>query len=257
MLNIAITAGGTSENIDGVRKLTNVSTGSLGWNCLEAVLNYFQKKNYSDFRIFYILTETAFRKELNEKQKSLVEFISVSDAESVYKAVDELTKNVHISHFIHSMAISDFTFAYAANTCELAMEISSMQTRGEANEIAVREALENPINQFNTDEKIPSDDNIIIGLKRTKKVIPIIKQNNPETFLVGFKLLRDVSENELIDVANRLAEKNKCDMVFANQLAQIAEHNHSGMLIKNGEVIARPIGKKQIAETVVKNMLDM
>lgn len=256
MFNIAITAGGTSENIDGVRKLTNVSTGLLGWHCLEAVLDYFQTKNQSDFRIFYILTETAFRKELNEQQQPFVEFISVSDAESVYIAVDKLTKSVSIDYFIHSMAISDFTFTYAADTCELAMEISNMQTRGELNEVAVREVLENPISRFDINEKIASDDNIVIGLKRTKKVIPVIKQNNPNTFLVGFKLLKDVSENELIDVTNRLAEKNECDMVFANQVAQIAEKNHSGILIKNGEIIARPIGKKQIAETIVTEMIN-
>lgn len=255
MFNISITAGGTSENIDGVRKLTNVSTGLLGWHCLEAVLDYFQTKNQSDFRIFYILTETAFRKELNEQQP-FVEFISVSDAESVYIAVDKLTKSVSIDYFIHSMAISDFTFTYAADTCELAMEISNMQTRGELNEVAVREVLENPISRFDINEKIASDDNIVIGLKRTKKVIPVIKQNNPNTFLVGFKLLKDVSENELIDVTNRLAEKNECDMVFANQVAQIAEKNHSGILIKNGEIIARPIGKKQIAETIVTEMIN-
>lgn len=256
MLNIAITAGGTSENIDGVRKLTNVSTGLLGWHCLEAVLDYFQTNNRSDFRIFYILTETAFRKELNENQQPFVEFISVSNADSVYIAVDKLTKTVSVDYFIHSMAISDFTFAYAASTCELAMEISNMQTRGELNEVAVREVLENPISQFNVNEKIASNDNIVMGLKRTKKVIPVIKQNNPNTFLVGFKLLKDVSENELIDVANRLAEKNECDMVFANQLTQIAENDHGGMLIKNGEIIARPVGKKQIAETVVKEMMN-
>ncbi|MDO5524348.1 MAG: phosphopantothenoylcysteine decarboxylase, partial [Bacteroidia bacterium] len=247
MLNIAITAGGTSENIDGVRKLTNVSTGKLGWECLKAVLRRFR----SDFYVYYILTETAYREELDEQERPFVDFLPVSDAESVYNAVDDLTKNVRISHFIHSMAISDFTFAYAAGTYELAMEISAMQAHDAVNEIAIQEVLENPMNQYNADEKIPSDDNIVIGLKRTKKVIPLIKQNNPNTFLVGFKLLKDVSEDELISVAGQLAERNECDMVFANQLANISDNGHRGLLIKNGEIMARPVGKKQIAEAIV------
>lgn len=247
MLNIAITAGGTSENIDGVRKLTNVSTGRLGWQCLKTILH----RLHSGFHIYYILTGTAYREELDENTRPFVSFIPVSDAESVYNAVNELTQSVRISYFIHSMAISDFTFSYAANIYEMAREISSWKTHDGADEIAVKEVLENPQSKYRDGEKIPSEDNIVMGLKRTKKVIPLIKQNNPDTFLVGFKLLRDVSEDELIDVANQLAEKNECDMVFANQLAQISEDGHRGILIKNGEIIARPIGKKQIAEAIV------
>lgn len=250
MLNIAITAGGTSENMDGVRKLTNVSTGALGWHCLKAVLHRFR----SNFHVYYILTETAYREELNEMERPFVSFIVVSDAESVYNAVNELTQTVPISHFIHSMAISDFTFSYAANVYEMAREINSRKTHGGADEIAVRQVLENPESKYRNAEKIPSDDPIVIGLKRTKKVIPLIKQNNPNTFLIGFKLLRDVSEGELIAVANQLAEKNKCDMVFANELSHISGNEHRGILIKNGEIIARPSGKKQIAQAIVNEM---
>ncbi|HCA98294.1 MAG TPA: hypothetical protein DEP22_00115, partial [Porphyromonadaceae bacterium] len=111
----------------------------------------------------------------------------------------------------------------------------------------VREVLENPENRYSLTEKIPSDHNIILGLRRTQKVIPLIKRNNPNTFLVGFKLLKDVPEEELIRVANQLAEENGCDMVFANELAQLGESNHLGMLIRSGKVVDRPIGKKQIA----------
>ncbi len=255
MLNIAITAGGTSEPIDGVRRLTNVSTGLLGWYCLEAILDYFCARKRSDFRITYILTDTAFRKVLSEKQRSFVDFIPVSDAESVYHAVDALTKRVPVDFFIHSMAISDFTLAYVASTEELAKEINSLPPYSSDAGSAVREVLENPANRYSLTEKIPSDRNIILGLKRTQKVIPLIKQNNPDTFLVGFKLLKDVPEEELIRVANRLAGENGCDMVFANELAQLGENNHRGVLTRSGEVVDRPVGKKQIAEAIVREMM--
>lgn len=255
MLNIAITAGGTSEPIDGVRKLTNISTGLLGWYCLEAILEYFCAEKRSDFRITYLLTETAFRKVLSEKQLPFVDFIPVTDAESVYNAVDALTKNVPVDFFIHSMAISDFTLAYVASTEELAKEINSRAPYSGGAEAAVREVLENPANRYSLTEKIPSDRNIVLGLKRTQKVIPLIKQNNPDTFLVGFKLLKDVPEEELIRIANRLAGENGCDMVFANELAQLGESNHLGVLIRSGEVVDRPVGKKQIAQAIVREMM--
>ena len=255
MLNIAITAGGTSEPVDGVRKLTNISTGLLGWHCLEAVLDYFCAEKRSDFHVTYILTETAFRKALGKKQLPFVDFVPVTDAESVYRAVDALTQSVPVDFFIHSMAISDFTLAYAASAEELAKEISSLPPYGGGAEAAVRGVLENPANSYSLTEKIPSDRNIVLGLRRTRKVIPLIKQNNPDTFLVGFKLLKDVPEEELIRVANRLAGENGCDLVFANELAQLGEDDHLGVLIRSGEVVDRPVGKKQIAEAIVREMM--
>lgn len=256
MINIAITAGGTSENIDGIRKITNVSTGSLGWHCLEAVFAYFEKNDSEDFRVHYLHTENAVIKSLSDNQKKYIHFIPVIDAESVYLAVDSLTKEISIDYFIHSMAISDFTFGYAVNIYRLSEEIEALQKEGGFCDDEVRFLLEKPQTRFSTNEKISSDDDVIMGLKRTKKVIPLIKQNNPNTFLVGFKLLRDVTESELISVANHMAEKTGCDLVLANQLSAISESNHQGILIKNGEIIARPVGKKEIANVIVEKMME-
>lgn len=256
MINIAITAGGTSEKIDGIRKITNVSTGSLGWHCLEAVFTYFQQLEITDFQIHYIHTENAIRKALPENQQNHVTFIPTTDAESVYQAVDSLTKTVSIDYFIHSMAISDFTFSYAVNIYRLSEEIEALQKDGGFCDDEARFLLKNPHSKFSANEKISSKDDIIMGLKRTKKVIPLIKQNNPDTFLIGFKLLRDVTETELLHVANQMAEKNGCDMVFANQLSAISESNHQGILIKNREIIERPEGKQKIARVIVERMME-
>lgn len=256
MINIAITAGGTSENIDGIRKITNISTGSLGWHCLEAVFSRFAQFGSIDFRIYYIHTENAIIKPLPDNQKGQVSFISVTDAESVFQAVDKLTKDVAINYFIHSMAISDFTFSYAANIYRLSEEIEALQSERGFTDDHVRSLLENPQTKYAGNEKISSDSDIILGLKQTKKVIPVIKQNNPNTFLVGFKLLRNVSETELIRVAGQMAERNDCEMVFANQIAQIGETDHTGILIKNGEIIEKPRGKKEIAKAIVEKMME-
>ncbi|HRG03368.1 MAG TPA: phosphopantothenoylcysteine decarboxylase [Paludibacteraceae bacterium] len=255
MINIAITAGGTSENMDGVRKITNISTGQLGWHCLEAILDYMLQSDTEDFHVHYLLTETAARKTLNENQQKFVSFIEVTDAESVFKAVDKLTKETKIDFFIHSMAVSDFTFSYAANIYRLAEEIEALQCeRGFTND-DVRFLLENPQTQHRKDEKISSDNELIIGLKPTKKVIPLIKQNNPATFLVGFKLLRNATEEKLMAAAEKLTAQNGCDMVFANEVSLIGEKNHEGILIKGNKIIDRPRGKKQIAKSIVNNML--
>lgn len=257
MYNIAITAGGTSEDVDGVRKLTNVSTGSLGWRCLEAVLDYFLSKHESDFHIYYILTPTAHRKKLSEEHSSYVEFIDVTDAESVYRAVDKLTKDVDITHFIHSMAISDFTFSYAVSIDALARELAKyIANGGEASSKQFAQILSMPESRYSEGAKISSSQPMLMGLKTTQKVISIIKENNENTVLVGFKLLRNVDEETLVDVAATLQSKNNCDYVFANELSRIEGDKHSGMLLRGTDVVARVKGKKMIAEAIVRTMLD-
>jgi len=255
MIHFAITAGGTSENLDGIRRITNTSTGSLGWHCLEAIFDAMHQRKVNDFRIHYLLTDTAIRKELSEEQKPFVEFIPVSDAESVYTAVDQLTKKVAIDYFIHSMAVSDFTFGYAVSVDALAREIAQIAVERTISESVLNELLENPQSQFRKNEKIPSDENLILGMKKTKKVIPLIKRNRPKTILVGFKLLNEVSEEKLLEAAKKLSEQNECDWVFANEASHISEQNHRGILIKGDEIVDRPEGKANIAASIVRNML--
>lgn len=257
MLNIAITAGGTSENIDGVRTLTNVSTGRLGWACLKAVLDYFRKKEETAFRLYYIFTQTAYREELDETHKNVVDFIPVSDAQSVYEAVDRLTSRVFLSHFIHSMAVSDFTFSYAVTPSKLAGEIHSfIASNGSFTPNDIERILSFPQSRYPEDRKISSDESLILGLKTTGKVISLVKKNNPQTFLVGFKLLRNANENECMKEAKKLTHKNQCDLVFANELGEISEGNHCGILVKGGEIIARLAGKDRIAQGLVEKMME-
>ena len=255
MINIAITAGGTSESMDGVREITNISTGSLGWHCLEAVLSKFNTPSVADFHVHYIHTKNAIIKELAENNKKKVSFIPVTDAESVFQAVDKLTKEVALDYFIHSMAISDFTFSYSVSHTRLAREIEALQHPDGFTGEEVRHLLKNPRSRHATGEKISSDEDILIGLKRTKKVIPLIKKNNPNTFLVGFKLLVNVDETELLHVANELAEKNRCDLVVANEASAIGETNHHAILVKGKKIIARAVGKSEIAKLIIDSML--
>lgn len=256
MITIAITAGGTSEDIDGIRKITNVSTGSLGWNCLEAVLAHMEREKESDFHVYYIHTETASRKEPDSHWRSRIEFIRVSDAQSVYRTVNNLTKGKRIDYFIHSMAISDFTYSYSVGIHHLSEEIYRLVRSGGATSAdAIRHLLGNPENKISNDTKISSSEGIFMALSTTPKVITVIKKNNPDTFLVGFKLLRSVSESELMKEARLLAGRSGCDMVFANEVSHISESDHRGMLIRNGVIVDRPSGKKEIAESIIQNML--
>ena len=110
MIHIAITAGGTEETIDGVRKITNMSSGALAWFCLQAVLSYIEKHTIEDYTIHYIKAPRAVTNELNPEQSSHVNFIEVTNTQSVYNAVETLMNEVDVDIFIHAMAISDFSY---------------------------------------------------------------------------------------------------------------------------------------------------
>jgi phosphopantothenoylcysteine synthetase/decarboxylase len=90
-------------------------------------------------------------------------------------------------------------------------------------------------------------------LVKTPKVIKMIRDLNPQAFLVGFKLEVGSPEEELIGIAHRSLLANKADLVVANDLLQIERGNHVGYLVNpQGEVVARAEGKEEIARRLVE-----
>lgn len=252
MIHIVITAGGTEEPIDGVRKITNMSSGSLGWHCLEAMLEYMYNQNRTDFEIHYIKAPKAVTKQLNAKYQPHVNFVNISDTQSVYNSVERLMDRVKIDLFIHSMAISDFAYAYSASIENLANELH--QAFRENKDISTEEIetiLRDPKSKYSKEDKISSQKEIVMGFKTTPKVISLIKKKSPETFLIGFKLVKSHDEEFLISEAEKLRKTNRCDAVFANESSQLSEESHAGILMHLGKIVARPKGKREIAETIV------
>jgi phosphopantothenate-cysteine ligase len=86
-------------------------------------------------------------------------------------------------------------------------------------------------------------------------VIQRIRQLQKNTILVGFKLLVDVPESELLQVGYNLLLKNNCDFVLANDLTKIQGDNHKGLLIKPDFSYQSYDTKQEIACGIVENVL--
>ena len=72
-----------------------------------------------------------------------------------------------------------------------------------------------------------------ISLKPLPKLIGRVKDMwNPNIKLVGFKLLVNSTDDELITEAKNSIDKNKCDMVVANDLRDIKNNDHSLTIVK-------------------------
>ena len=80
-----------------------------------------------------------------------------------------------------------------------------------------------------------------------------MKEWNPNIHLIGFKLLVDVSQEHLIQIARESLKKNQADLIVANDLTQINAEQHLAYLVEeNGYQIAS--SKQEIADFLVKKI---
>jgi len=95
----------------------------------------------------------------------------------------------------------------------------------------------------------------VVRLVPTPKVIGLVKDLAPDTFLVGFKLEVGKSRGELREIAYQFLKKNRCDLVVANDLREIEEGQHTGYFITpDGRVATTVVGKDAIARAVVEHL---
>ena len=148
------------------------------------------------------------------------------------------------------MAISDYYVDYVSTIQMIADEA------WERNYSDIENVLKNPYHTLDNSSKLSSsEDNLVVVLKQTPKIIGMIKELSPETKLVGFKLLENVTKEHLLGVARKLMEKNNCDFVVANDLKDIKNGNHKAFLIsKDGKEIEMN-GKEEIARILARDII--
>lgn len=235
MKKIVITAGGTSEKIDNVRKITNSSSGKLGMT----IANHLLDQN-EDLIIYYVCSKNSLRP--TDERVNVIEIEGTIDLKN---KIENLLLNEKIDYFIHSMAVSDYMIDYVTT-----LQMIKQSVKNNDN---LDDAFSN-IEIINGSKISSYEDNLLIVLKPTPKVISIIKDLSPSTYLVGFKLLDGVSKEELIEVAKKLRDKNKCDLVVANDLSTIRNGEHIAYIIDKDNKIEESHGKDDIAKKIVRRM---
>lgn len=234
-MKIIITSGGTSEPIDSVRKITNNSSGKLGSIIAEKLCEIDNIE-----KIYYVCSKNAVMPE-NKK----VEIKFVSSVDSLLETLKNLIQSEKIDYVIHSMAVSDYKVHYVTTDQILSEKLQNLTPT------KILEELDSQSLKLTSDKKISSNmDNLIIRLIKTPKVISQIKLWDKNTKLIGFKLLVDVSENELINVAYNLLEKNNCDYVLANDLTKINAIEHNALLIDKEKNVIKLKTKNEIAQKI-------
>lgn len=235
MKKFIITAGGTSERIDNVRKITNSSSGKLGMLIADCLL-----KERNDILIYYVCSKNSLR-----PSDDRVHVLEVEGTLDLKNILEDLLLSNEINYFIHSMAVSDYMTDFVTNLSNIKESITKSSN--------IDEAFEN-IEAIKGNKISSYEDNLVVVLKPTPKIISIIKNLSPSTYLVGFKLLDGVSKLELINTAKKLRDKNRCDLVVANDLSSIRNGEHIAYIIDNDNNVEEAHGKIKIAEYIVRRL---
>lgn len=245
-MNILITAGGTAEKIDQVRSITNHSTGSLGKAIAETFLS-------AGHHVTYVTTAQA--KKPGTENKQLLDMIEIETTEELQNVLTQQFRKTTFDSVIHSMAVSDFTTenstseeAFIQFASNYLANLPAPETK-EAWSLLLKELIEDFQKEKSEEKKISSDTNrLLLFLKKNPKIISMIRHLQPATILIGFKLLVNVPEEELIQVGLATLKKNDCDYVLANDLTSIKGTQHHGLLLNAHGKIAEAKTKEEIAE---------
>ena len=203
-MKILVTSGGTSEAIDSVRSITNHSTGRLGKIITEILLA-------AGHEVCLITTHRALKPDFHP-------YLTIREIKNTHDLLLEMKERVqHYQVLIHSMAVSDYTPVYMTGL----------------EEVQASSDLEEFLRKENQEAKISSNDEVqVLFLKKTPKIISLVKEWNPAIHLIGFKLLVNVSEDHLIEVAQASLIKNKADLIIANDLRHISEKQHLAYFVE-------------------------
>ncbi|WP_308687849.1 phosphopantothenate--cysteine ligase [Streptococcus oralis] len=224
-MKILVTSGGTSEAIDSVRSITNHSTGRLGKIITETLLA-------AGHEVCLITTKRALKPEAHPN----LSIREINNTNDLLLEMKDCVPNYQV--LIHSMAVSDYTPVYMTGL----------------EEVQASSNIEEFLNKQNHQAKISSTDDVqVLFLKKTPKIISLVKEWNPAIQLIGFKLLVDVSEDYLIEIARQSLIKNQADLIIANDLTHISVNRHRAIFVENDHLQTVQT-KEEIANLLLKKI---
>lgn len=215
-MKVLITSGGTKVNVDCVRSVTNMSKGTFGSAiCKEFLL----RGNEIDF-LMAEGSKSPFKYECSLKWEKVYEPVKCAHNQwfdswlnFVYMYGEKYHEHTYKTFEEYYAKIMDLL---KNNKYDMVILAAAVSDYGVANYV---------------EGKIRSGNAMSIELTPFPKIIGEVKKLQPDTFLVGFKLLVGSTEEELLTAAKDSLEKNKCGVVIANDLEHIKQNNHTVLIV--------------------------
>lgn len=195
-MRVLISYGGTEEPIDGIRYITNFSTGKTG----AVISNYFFEYGVD------ITVLKAKRAKSPNKNIRFIEFTSFND---LNLKIEKLLSLQNFDAVIHLAAVSDFSIDY-------------LESNGKR--------------ITDTDKKLDSSKPLTIRLRTNFKILNRIKDYSKNQIkLIGFKLTKNRNSDEVEKIVKDMFEKGDIDYIVHNDLSRIDDKNHiAGIFDKKG-----------------------
>jgi phosphopantothenoylcysteine decarboxylase / phosphopantothenate---cysteine ligase len=213
--NVVITSGGTREFIDGVRALTNFSTGKTGAALAEA----FTAAGYA---VTFIHAKNSALP--NVTNIDLRSFDTYADLEIL---LADTLKTKSYSAILHLAAVSDFT----------------------VDKIDMNGAFTSPSREI----KLGSDKAITLHLKQNPKLVTQLKNwsKNRLIKIIAYKLTNTPSVLERDDAITKLIDDPGVDFVVHNDLSEITESAHPFRIYGGAGFTRSGKTKQQMAQELV------
>lgn len=210
---ILITSGPTRGPLDAVRYVTNKSTGRLGVIMAREALSRGAAVTF----VYGKDSLTPDSRAMPEEEQARLRLVQIETVDELLATMKEELHTQRYDAVLHSMAVLD----YAPD-------------------------------RYLDDKTKSGQDEWWIRLVRTPKVVKVVKELQPKTFLVSFKMEVGKSREELIETAHRSLVENRADLVLANDLQEIEQGRHTGYIVNpEGEVQGVARGKEEIARQLL------
>lgn len=221
-LKILVTAGGTKEDIDGIRYLSNLSTGRTASD----IANYFASRNHN---VTYLHAADSLLPE------SRCKLITYSDFASLNDKIEKLLGSENYDAVIHNAAVSDYSLESV-----------------EVNDKKYPAPLKTKINSEN--------ETLILRLKKNFKILEKIKKysKNKNVILFAFKFTNTQSEDERLASVRKSFTASSCDFIVQNDLNDRVEKNiqTNFQLFSRGGIVKTAASSMELAESLEEKILE-
>lgn len=225
MRRVLITSGGTREAIDGVRHITNFSSGTTG----AALADAFAAEGWS---VTIVRARDAVHP--SDQRVEQVTFSSVADLDAACHAQ---LRDHDVDAVVHAAAVSDFVV-----------------------DAVVVDGVRHPAPLVG---KLDSARSLSVELVPSPKILPRLRgySRNPGVVVVGFKLTNGATADEVATLVQRQLDTGGVDLVVHNDLTEMDHardrhvatlHGHHGVIgraTSNAELAARLLDRLSVSAT--------
>ncbi len=209
-MRILITAGGTEEPIDGVRRISNTSTGATG---MLLARSFFEKG--ADIMLLH--AQRIPPPDIGCRSET---FLSCADLEAA------LRRHLGSSDWdvvVHLAAVGDYS-------------VASVEVEGRV--------IPAPLQG-----KITSGPEVLLRLKPNPKLVDSLRDwsRNPEMRIIAFKLTKESDSDSRREAVDRLMRRARPDLIVHNDLSEISEERHTASLFDANSLLARTDTKEELA----------